>query len=204
MSIVFFQRDPFMVTDSHVKNKKKRSPLRGLVIREVELDDLPAVYSLGERLFTAEEVPNLYRTWDEYELVGSFSSDGEYCFVAELDDRIVGFALGSLIEKRRSAWTYGWLIWFGVEPDTKSMGVGTRLLNHLTQKFIEDGARMMIVDTDSDNHQALRFFRKHGFGDEIEHLYLSKNLTKHPRYVRRLIEQKKKKQVARTGGRRRG
>jgi ribosomal protein S18 acetylase RimI-like enzyme len=64
-------------------------------------------------------------------------------------------------------------------------GIGTRLLNQLTEQFIEDGARMMIVDTEMQNEAALQFFRKHGFGDEIEHVYLSRNLTTHPEYMRR-------------------
>ncbi len=170
----------------------ERKSLKGLSVREMELDDLPAVYSLGENLFTAEQWPNLYRTWDEYELVEAFSSDGEFCLVAEIGDRIVGFVLGSLIEKRRSAWTYGWLVWFGVDPAMKNKGVGTKLYNHLTQQFIEHGARMMIVDTDFENHEALRFFRRHGFGDEIRHVYMSKNLTKHPHYLRRRAGQKVK------------
>ncbi|HNR11793.1 MAG TPA: GNAT family N-acetyltransferase [Thermodesulfobacteriota bacterium] len=155
------------------------------MVREMELDDLPLVYSLGEKLFTAERWPSLYRTWDEYEMLDIFTSDGEFCLVAELDGKIVGFALGSLIEKRRSAWTYGWLIWFGVEQELKGCGIGTRLLNQLTQQFIEHGARMMIVDTDIDNLEALDFFDKHGFGDRIGHVYLSKNLTSHPAYLRR-------------------
>ena len=48
--------------------KAARSPDRkeqpATNIREMELDDLPAVFKLGERLFTAEKQPNLYRTWD--------------------------------------------------------------------------------------------------------------------------------------------
>ncbi|HNU71567.1 MAG TPA: GNAT family N-acetyltransferase [Thermodesulfobacteriota bacterium] len=165
--------------------RRERKIVKGLELREMELDDLPLVYSLGEKLFTAERWPSLYRTWDEYEMLDIFTSDGEFCLVAELDGKIVGFALGSLIEKRRSAWTYGWLIWFGVEQELKGCGIGTRLLNQLTQQFIEHGARMMIVDTDIDNLEALDFFDKHGFGDRIGHVYLSKNLTSHPAYLRR-------------------
>jgi ribosomal protein S18 acetylase RimI-like enzyme len=166
-------------------DRPTRQKAARIEIREMELDDLPAVYALGEKLFTAERWPNLYRTWDEYELVDFFSSDGEFCLVAETDDQIVGFVLGSLIEKRRSAWTYGWLVWVGIDPEVNRRGIGTRLLNQLTEQFIEDGARMMIVDTETENKEALQFFRKHGFGDEIEHVYLSRNLTTHPEYLRR-------------------
>jgi hypothetical protein len=43
--------------------QKKRKPV--VSVRQMEIDDLAAVFHLGERLFTAREAPNLYRTWDE-------------------------------------------------------------------------------------------------------------------------------------------
>ena len=76
-------------------------------IRQITLDDLPKVFALGERLFTADRWPALYRTWDEYEVVTYFASDTETCFVAYLEDKLVGFVLGTTIEKRKSSWMYG-------------------------------------------------------------------------------------------------
>jgi ribosomal protein S18 acetylase RimI-like enzyme len=43
---------------------------------------------------------------------------------------------------------------------------------------------MMIVDTDAENAPAISFFRHHGFVNEDQHVYLSKNLTSHPGYQR--------------------
>ncbi len=154
-------------------------------VREMELEDLPKVFALGERLFTADKWPNLHRTWDEYEVIELFATDGETCLVAELDDRIVGFALGTLIEKRRSAWNYGYLLWLGVDPEVSRRGVASRLYTRLRDEFIEQGARMILVDTDAENHQAIAFFRGQGFGNETAHVYLEQNLTSHPTYVRK-------------------
>lgn len=156
-----------------------------VTVREMELHDLAAVFDLGERLFTAETVPNLYRTWDEYELVDSFSADGEFCLVAEHDERVVGFVIGTIIEKRKSAWTYGYLVWLGVEPELIGRGVARRLVARLTDLFIEDGARMMMVDTDAENENAIAFFQREGFGNPVEHVYMSKNLTQTEAYRRR-------------------
>jgi ribosomal protein S18 acetylase RimI-like enzyme len=155
----------------------------------MELEDLPAVYALGESVFTADKWPSLYRTWDEYEPVGLFHSDGEFCFVADSDDKLAGFALGSLIVKRKSAWSYGYLTWLAVEPRLKRSRVATQLLDAITEAFIRAGARMMIVDTDANNEVALQFFRRHDFHSEDRHVYLSKNLTSHPDY-RRLRDSK--------------
>jgi len=153
-------------------------------IREMELEDIPAVYALGESVFTADKWPSLYRTWDEYEPVTLFTSDGEFCFVAEQDERVVGFALGSLIDKRKSAWSYGYLTWLAVDPSLKRSGIASQLMDTITEAFLKAGARMLIVDTDAANTPAIHFFRRHGFGHEDRHVYLSKNLTTHPDYRR--------------------
>ncbi|MGB5538526.1 MAG: N-acetyltransferase [Gammaproteobacteria bacterium] len=157
---------------------------KGVEVREMELEDLSAVYALGERVFTADKWPSLYRTWDEYEAVGLFHSDGEFCLVAEYQDRLVGFALGSLIDKRNSAWSYGYLTWLAVDPELKRSGIASLLIEGITEAFICAGARMMIVDTDADNKPAIKLFRKHDFLSEDRHVYLSKNLTYHPDYQR--------------------
>lgn len=159
------------------------NPSGHVTIREMELEDLAAVFALGEKLFTADLWPYLYRTWDEYELVGIFSTDGETCLVAEIDGRVVGFALGSMINKRHSAWTYGYLVWLGVEQGLKGRGVGKKLVAELTDLFIGLGARMMLADTDWDNKDAIRFFERQGFGNPQRHVYLSRNLTHHPTYL---------------------
>ena len=158
------------------ENGKARKKVN-VVIREMEIDDLAAVFHLGEQLFTAEAVPNLYRTWDEYEIVQLFQSDSEYCLVAEADDRIVGFALGATLEKARSAWKYGLLTWLGVAPDVQQYGVGDKLFHHFKDLVERDGVRIILVDTEADNIPALKFFRKHGFGRPVEHIYLSLNLS---------------------------
>ena len=156
------------------KVRRKRSkPLPPVEIREMELKDVPAVFELGQKLFTAEEWPTLYRSWDDHELALLFSSDAETCLVAEADGRILGFALGRVTEKPRSAWRYGMLLWLGVERKFKRSGIATRLLRQLTGRFIENDVLLMLVDTAAKNQAALAFFRRSGFGQEIRHVYLS-------------------------------
>lgn len=172
--------------------------MRGAVeIRAMEIDDLAEVYSLGEELFTAERWPTLYRTWDDYELAVLFAADAEMCLVAEIEDRIVGFALGTILEKRNSAWTYGHLLWLGVDPMASRRGIAQRLVDRLTELFIEEGARILLVDTAADNQAALGFFGKLGFGDPEEHVYLSKNLTDDPEYKAHRKREKLREAAAR-------
>jgi ribosomal protein S18 acetylase RimI-like enzyme len=147
------------------------------------INDLGSVCDLGAKLFTSKRWPTLYRTWDEHEVLELFSSDEKYCLVAEMDERVVGFALGSMIHKPRSSWTYGWLLWLGVARSCKRRGIGARLVNRLTELFIEDGSRMMLVDTDDENHTAIALFRKMGFTNDMKHVYLFRNLQSHPKYA---------------------
>ncbi|GAB4254856.1 MULTISPECIES: GNAT family N-acetyltransferase [Deferrisoma] len=146
-------------------------------IRDMEIDDLPAVFHLGEKVFTAE-VPNLYRTWDEYEVTGLFHTESDLCLVAE--DRqtgnLAGFAMGTTVSKPRSAWTYGYVVWMAVDPRYQKRRVGERLVNRLVQRMADEGVRIVMVDTDADNEAALRFFRSLGFEQPRAHVYLSMNL----------------------------
>ncbi len=156
-------------------------------IREMEVDDIPSVYHLGERLFTSEETPILYRTWDPYEVTEYFSSDPRYCLVAEFEEIIVGFILGTTIEKEGTAWKkYGYLVWIGVDDDFQRTGLGRRLYRELEKRMREDGVRMLIADTEGDNKEALAFFGSLGFTSQTPHLWLSKTLKKSRRKTTRL------------------
>jgi ribosomal protein S18 acetylase RimI-like enzyme len=165
--------------------RRKQVRLPSVEIREMELKDVPVVFELGQKLFTAEQWPTLYRSWDDHELAQLFSTEAETCLVGEAEGRVVGFALGRIMAKPRSSWRYGWLLWLGVERRFKRTGIATRLVNQLRGLFIERNARIMIVDTATTNHAALAFFRRNGFGQEIRHVYLSQNLENDPRYIER-------------------
>ena len=145
-------------------------------VRPMEIDDLPGVFHLGERLFTPREFPNLYRTWDAFEVTGLFHADGDLCFVADRDEALVGFVLGTVIEKARSAWTYGHLLWLGVHPESQRTGVADRLFERFRIQAMEYGARMLMIDTQDDNLAALAFFGRHGFANPTGHVYLTLNL----------------------------
>lgn len=157
-------------------------------IRQMELTDVAPTFELGQQLFTADRWPTLYRTWDEYEVVSLYANERARCLVADFGGEIVGFALGSVLEKRGEPWTYGYLLWLGVDPRMKRRGLGRRLIEELTLRFIDAGVRMMLADTEDDNQAALALFRSVGFGQERPHVYVSRNLTHHPEYMRRRNE----------------
>jgi len=158
------------------EGKKKRAEVE---IRLMEIDDLAAVYHLGERLFTSEELPSLYRTWDPYEVTEYFSSDPDYCLVAELEGRIVGFILATTIEKEGTAWKrYGYIVWMGVDEDLQRSNLGRRMYRRLEEELLEEGVRMIIADTDGANEEAIAFFKAVGFTPRSRHVWLAKTLRR--------------------------
>lgn len=168
--------------------RRQRKPIP-VEIRAMEIRDLGPVFELGQILFTAEKWPTLYRSWDEREILALFHSDSETCLVAECDGRLIGFALGRVMEKPRSAWRYGWLMWLGVRPEFHRGRVATRLLRRLTELFVMREARIMLVDTDEANRLAIAFFKRQGFGQAVRHVYMSRNLDDHPRSIERRFEE---------------
>jgi ribosomal protein S18 acetylase RimI-like enzyme len=163
-----------MLPDNETKHKVEVS------IREMEIDDLSAVYHLGEKLFTSDEFPILYRTWDPYEVTDYFTTESEYCLVAETEDgRIVGFVLANMIEKEGTAWKkYGYLTWIGVDEAFQRTNLGQRLYNKIEDTFQKDGVRMVIADTDAENQGAILFLNAMGFSARAQHVWLAKTLQK--------------------------
>lgn len=147
-------------------------------IRPAGIDDLAAIFHLGEKVFTPQAGSNLYRTWDEYEVTGLFNSEPDYLLVAETEAQVIGFAMGTTIEKSRSAWNYGHLLWLGIDPDFARMGAGSLLFNRFREIMEEKGVRMLLVDTQADNDAAINFFRRKGFENPTDHIYMTLNLQK--------------------------
>ncbi|MDG5816749.1 GNAT family N-acetyltransferase [Chitinispirillales bacterium ANBcel5] len=150
---------------------------KDILIRSVTIDDLAPIFHLGEKVFTSQDYSNLYRTWDEYEVTALFNSEAEYMLVAQSQENVVGFAMGTVIKKARSAWSYGHLLWLGVDPQCGRSGVGGKLFERFKEIMAEAGVRMLIIDTQADNKPAINFFSRLGFENPTDHVYMTLNLT---------------------------
>jgi ribosomal protein S18 acetylase RimI-like enzyme len=164
--------------------RPERGERKRIVIRAMTFDDLAAVFHLGERLFTSRDAPNLYRTWDEYEVMNLYQEDQETCAVATVDGKLAGFVLGTTVSKARSAWKYGYLVWLAVEPGHQRAGLATRLFQHFRAQVLAQGVRMLMIDTAADNHSALAFFGRMGFGNPEPHVYMTQNLAAEQRALK--------------------
>lgn len=157
-------------------NMSEQGPAPEIRIRLATIDDLSIIFHLGERLFTSRQASNLYRTWDEYEVTHLFNTEPEYMLVADVEGQVAGFLLGSVIEKRCTAWNYGHLLWLGVDPTFARQGIAGRLFARFRDIVQAAGVRMLMVDTQADNESAIRFFEAKGFSNPIDHVYMTLNL----------------------------
>lgn len=159
-------------------NGKKRPEI---TIRRMEIDDISPVYHLGERLFTSDKYTILYRTWDPFEVTDAFTSDPDFCLVAEEDESgmIAGFILATTIEKEGTAWKkYGYVSWIAVDDNFQRLNLGHRLYRRLEERFKKEGVRMVIADTDADNKHAVAFFNAMEFSASSVHIWLTKTLRR--------------------------
>ena len=147
-----------------------------VTVRGMTIDDLPRVFHLGEKLFTLQRFPNLYRVWDEFEVIDTFSGNPDHCFVAvDAADRVVGFFLASIIEKRHSP-RYGYLKWLGVDKAYEGQGIAQHLFTTFYAIMEDEEIPMLLVDTEAINTRALHFFERQGFSSPRDHFFLTLKL----------------------------
>lgn len=160
------------------RKKRRRKRNREIEIRQMTLGDLSVVWHLGENIFTPSGLQFTYRTWNVDELLSFFSDYPELCLVAEdtKSKKIVGFAIGTILKRPYSPWTYGYFVWAGVKKMRQKRGVGKRLYRELERRFRDKGARIAIVDVESSNLAGIRFIQKLGFEKAQTSIWYSKNL----------------------------
>lgn len=160
------------------KRKHTRKSKPQIEIRQMVLEDLSDVWHLGEKIFTPSDLQFTYRTWNIDELLSLFYSDPELCLVAQdrNSKKIVGFAIGAILKRPYSPWTYGYFLWAGVQKMKQKSGIGRRLYRELEKRFKSKGARIVIVDVESNNTAGLQFIKKLGFKEAQKYIWYSKSL----------------------------
>jgi len=147
-----------------------------IIFRGIQLQDLPEIYRLGERVFTLQKYPNLYRIWDESEVAEFFVNNRDSCFVAEHKGKIVGFVLSYVVYKARVR--YGYLVWLCVDSNYEAKGVASQLFDEFKRYMKDKGIKNLFVDVEKTNKRALNFFRRKGFSEPKEQIYLTLYMDK--------------------------
>ena len=161
---------------------------KSVTIRNMEIKDLNSVYELGNQIFTSS-FENIYNFWDDEAVMEYYLTDPDLCMVATVKEKdpsskgekvqkVIGFAFGTTIEKPKSSWKYGYLVWLGVDPMYQGMGLARELYDTMVELFAHEKVRMLMIDTQVNNESAIRFFRKLGFGHDEKYVYLCNRAQK--------------------------
>ena len=93
-------------------DKRGEEGSEDVVIRDMALKDVANCYKMGETLFNFNS--SLSRTFDRFVVIEGYSSDGDFCLVAEVEGKLVGFTLGNTITKDV---VMGYVSWVAVLPE---------------------------------------------------------------------------------------
>ncbi len=127
-------------------------------IRHATKADLPSIIALDERV---TRVPKMDYWRDLFERFAR-RGQGRSIFIAEIDDRLVGFAIGEV-----RAWEFGsppcgWIFALDVDPEFRERGIGTLLLDALTSFFRSSGVSTIRTMLRRDDNLIMSFFRSQG------------------------------------------
>jgi ribosomal-protein-alanine N-acetyltransferase len=121
-------------------------------VREMTLDDLPAVLDLEHRLFTDD-------AWSEETYRGELADPGgtRHYVVAEEDGVLAGWA------GLAASGGQGDVLTIGVRPELQGRGVGSTLLTTLLDEAATRRCTEVFLDVRADNDRARRLYERFGF-----------------------------------------
>ncbi len=116
-------------------------------ILPVRFRDLFALYRLEKRCFPLD-------SWPLIDIFFAVLLPRLVRLKAVVDQRVVGFVMG---DKEKGA---GWVATFGVDPDFRQRGIGTRLLQAVERELDMPKYRLCVRKS---NVSAIRLYEKNGY-----------------------------------------
>ncbi|HEY3477239.1 MAG TPA: ribosomal protein S18-alanine N-acetyltransferase [Anaerolineales bacterium] len=119
-------------------------------IRRMTVEDVPAVVDLDRQSFSLPWPERSFR----FELTDNPASR---CWVAELEDRVVGMIVVWLIVDEVHVAT------LAIHPDYRRQGIGKRLLAYALIEMMREGAHSSFLEVRESNLPAQAMYRKFGY-----------------------------------------
>ncbi len=130
-----------------------------LQIRPVRRGDLDQVIAIDATVTGLEKRKYWLSVYRRY---GAGGQPGAQFLVALLDGRVVGFIIGEVRDWEFGSPPCGWVFAIDVDPNARLGGVGTRLLQVISDGFRRVGVRKLRTLLARDNTLILSFFRSQG------------------------------------------
>lgn len=135
-------------------------------IRYMTLDDVDAIVSLENKVWTAETTPAPLPISDPHKVITKFESGTRY-LVAEQEE--TGDLLGVLdfqplypFESGKEVVTFG----IAVDPDQHRSGIGSALIDAFFKEAKTEHYRKVVIHVLGNNEQAIAFYQKLQFTQE--------------------------------------
>ena len=141
-------------------------------IRKANMNDLIHIQNLNNSLFDLE-----YNNYDSTLKLGwPFEKEGEeylidriknnLVFVAEIDEKIVGYLAGSVLEEMSyTIEAFAELDNMCVDTNYRGYGIGSKLIDEFKNYCKNLGVENIKVTAYAQNKQAINFYMKNGFQD---------------------------------------
>lgn len=99
----------------------------------------------------------------------------DICFVAELDQRVVGYIIGHILTIGISIEKTAWIATLGVDPDHMDQGLGERLTREILDFYKKMQIGRVYTPVRWDSTDLLSFFKNFGF-NQSNFINLKKDL----------------------------
>ena len=119
-------------------------------LRRFKPSDLMEVVRLSNECLTEAYDTSLY--------MNLFSNWPEGFIIAERNNRLLGFILGTIEEAKR-----GRILLFAVTPIARRQGLGSALLRKFTVECLVQGLKAVQLEVRVTNQLAINFYLKRGF-----------------------------------------
>jgi len=129
-------------------------------IRNMSIEDVPLVFKIGVNEFDMTKIYHQY--WNLTELATHFENEKDLCIVAQLDERVVGFALG---RERYSRWkdNVGYLEWVAVAKEYRNKGIGSALCDEMIKRFKKLGVEKILADVETSQSFSKNLLNRFSF-----------------------------------------
>ncbi len=143
-----------------------------VIIRKAELEDLTSIQKLNDNLFDIEFNnfdDTLKREWALEKDGQEYFEDmikNEIVFVAQIEDKIVGYLAGSICEQiSYITETFAELDNMCIYDEYRRFGIGTLLMDEFKKYCKEKNIQNIKVTASAKNNRAIQFYMKNGFED---------------------------------------
>ena len=121
-------------------------------LRQASVDDLAAIMQIERECFVRD-------AWSEQNMLDELAAAHTYYLVAQIGDRVVGYAgLSNLAGSAQAD-----IQTIAVSPDTRGLGIGRKIMFALTAEAKSRGAREILLEVRADNTVAQKLYRVFGF-----------------------------------------